>query len=150
MEEPLTNSLVEERKRVFKNILLEIVRVHHDSFLKDIKFERDFDPFKLKTWHHEFDLAKVPEVPILEIQDNPTKKVVTINDFLKDNDIKNTLIKKAIENVHVNNLWNVADAYTTPTKKSDRLSQILSGDLLSKVTSILNVDKSQGGGNSDE
>lgn len=94
------NADLDARRKMMKNILMEVTNDHHKQFLESIGFSKEFDPFKLKTWHHEFDLEKVPQVPIFEIQEKPSIRITTIKDFLVENDIKNTLVKRLMEEVN--------------------------------------------------
>jgi hypothetical protein len=100
--ESLTTAELEERKKVFKNALIAITNHYHGKFLESLDFARDFDPIKLKTWHHGFDLENVTPVPIFEILEKPTIKITSIKEFLETNDIKNSLIKRAIEGINSN------------------------------------------------
>jgi len=102
--EPLSKETLEKRKVIFKNILLEIVNLHHKTFLKPLKLQRVFDPFKMKTWHSCFNLEKdVEEIPIFEIAEKPTIQIVKYSDYLLNNDIKSDLIKKAFEQCSIEN-----------------------------------------------
>jgi hypothetical protein len=123
-----------------KNIILEYTNQNHKEFLESISFEREFDPFKLKTWHSEFNLLENnPSIPIFEILEKPNIKITTIQDFLADNDITNTLVKNALEKyqseqtekeVDLDN----SDNYTTASNNSQaQLSKFISKGLLNKV-----------------
>lgn len=101
--EAMTNAELEERKKVFKNALIAITNDYHEKFLESIDFTKDYDPIKLKTWHHEFDLEKVPPITIFEILEKPTIKITSIEEFLHNNNIKNSLIKRAIEDISNDN-----------------------------------------------
>jgi hypothetical protein len=75
---PISINDLEDRKMIMNNILLEQTNQHHKDFLSSIDFPREFNAFKLKTWHHDFNLADhCPPIPIFEIQDKPTVKVTT-------------------------------------------------------------------------
>jgi len=128
--ESLTTAELEERKKVFKNILIEITNNHHIKFLESMDFPKDFDPIKLKTWHHDFDLEKAPQVPIFEILEKPTIKITSIKEFLETNDIKNSLIKRAIEGIN-NNISEEKNNYigvfnVNPNTESNEYAQISS------------------------
>ena len=154
MEKLMTQSILENRKNIFKNLLLEIVNYSHKKFLEELKLNRTFNPFMAKTWHSDFDLNIIPDIPIFEIAEKPSIKIMKINDFINDNDFKSDLIKKAIEN---SNLMNSSDEgnsanFTSdvilkelfPGKKDENdakknapLSKYVSKDLLNKVIFIL-------------
>ena len=140
--EPLSKEILEKRKTIFKNILLEIVNLHHKNFLKAINFTRAFDPFKMKTWHSRFDLEKdAEEIPIFEIAEQPTIKIIKISDFLNDNDIKSDLIRKAMEQCEMDNVkekereeaQGAASPQATKNKDNNELSSYISKDLMQKV-----------------
>lgn len=98
--ESLSNSDLEERRKVFKNLLYAIANEHHKLFLESIKFPREFDPFKFKTWHHDYNLESVPNIPIFEILEKPSIKITSIQDFLRETDIKSTLVKRAVDEIN--------------------------------------------------
>ena len=148
MEKSMTQSTLENRKNLFKNLLLEIVNYSHKKFLDEIKIGRTFNPFTAKTWHSAFDLESVIDIPIFEIAEKSSIKIVKIKDFLMDNDYKSDLIQKAIEN---SNLIN-SDSSASNTndivlqelmpnkkeenenaKKNNELSKYISKELLNKV-----------------
>jgi hypothetical protein len=131
---PIPNEDLEDRKMIMKNILLELTNSHHKEFLNKIDFPREFDPFKLKTWHHQFNLDEdCPPVPIFEIQSKPTMNVTTINDFLRNNDITNALVKEALENYNRNEEDN--------TKSGTSITSASDNSFLSKVVSQKVIDK---------
>lgn len=118
-----------------KNILLEQTNQHHKDFLNKIDFVRDFNPFKLKTWHHDFNLIEdCPAIPIFEIQEKPTIKITTIKDFIKDNDITNNLVKKAIETLKAKEEDNTKSRSDNSTASDNSfLSKFISKDLIEKI-----------------
>lgn len=148
MEKCMTQTVLENRKNIFKNLLLEMVNYSHKKFLDELKLNRRFNPFTAKTWHSSFDLETVPDIPIFEIAEKPSIKIVKIKDFLKDNDFKSDLIHKAIENSNLmnssdNSLNNTNDIVLqelipnkneeNDTDKKSELSKYVSKDLLNKV-----------------
>ena len=103
MEKMLTQTILENRKIIFKNLLLEIVNSSHKKYLNELKLNRSFNPFIAKTWHSTFDLNGIPDIPIFEIAEKPSIKIVNINNFIRSNDYKSELIKKAMENSNLMN-----------------------------------------------
>jgi hypothetical protein len=102
--EPLSKETLEKRKMIFKNILYELVNSDHKKFLQSINFTRNFDPFKMKTWHSSFSLENdVKGIPIFEISEKPTIHIVTITKYINDNDFKSDLINKAIQQASIEN-----------------------------------------------
>jgi len=84
----MTQTILENRKNIFKNLLLEIVNFSHKKFLDEFNLNKKFNPFTAKTWHSSFELDTVPDIPIFEIAEKPSIKIVKIKDFLMDNDYK--------------------------------------------------------------
>jgi len=101
----LSRSELEERKRIFKNILIEITNYHQKVYLesKGIPF---FDSFKMKTWHSQFSLDNIPDIPIFEMKEKPSVRIDTIGSFIKQNDFKNILVNEAMSNLQTNNCTN--------------------------------------------
>lgn len=151
MEKSMTQSILESRKNIFKNLLLEMVNYSHKKFLDELKLNKRFNPFLAKTWHSSFNLESVPEIPIFEIAEKPSIKIVKIKDFLKDNDYKSDLIQKAIENSNLmnssdnsqNNTNDIVLQELIPNKKEEEnakkneLSKYVSKELLNKVRYFL-------------
>lgn len=102
----------------------------------------------MKTWHHSFNLELVPFIPIFEIVEKPSIKIISIKDFLTDNDFKSNLISKAIENCgklnsdnstngHLNDIFNSeSDEKESANIRCGELSKFLSVNLLNKVKII--------------
>lgn len=126
---------------IFKNILLEIVNLHHKEFLKSINFSRAFDPFKHKTWHSSFNLeTDVTEIPIFEIAEKPIIKIVKISEFINNNDFKSDLIQRAIEECSKENAKekekSESEGNQSPPVNKERdsiLSRYITKGLLQKV-----------------
>ncbi len=135
--ETLSLSQLEERRKVFKNLLLEIVNEHHKKFLEEINFPKEFDPFKMKTWHHRFNLDNIPSIPIFEILEKPTIHITNIQDFLRDTDIKNSLVKRAMEGLSQNNTETYSNTLfseeESTSNENSNLSKILSNSFLQKM-----------------
>lgn len=118
---------------------MNIVKEKHDIHLRNLNLGREFDPLKLKTWHHTFELEKIEDISIFEILEKPTVKVASVHSFLEENDIKNNLIKRAIENLDMNrdytsNLFSdSASNTTTSSSSSNLLSKVINKSLLMKV-----------------
>lgn len=89
---PMTVPVKEKRAKALKNALLEMVKDYHTKFLNDNNIPQ-FDPFTVKTWHHDFELNSVSDIPLAEIEPKPnmTNK---FEDCVKKNDIKALLIEE--------------------------------------------------------
>lgn len=138
----LNRTEIEERRKIFKNILLEITNYHQNVFL-DSKNIEHIDSFKLKTWHSQFILDNIPDIPIFEMKEKPNIKVTTIGNFIQDNDVKNILVNEAINNLKTNNNINKfkfsidadedKDDDTKSKSSSGILENYLSSNLIARV-----------------
>ncbi len=134
--ESLTKEVLDRRHTIFKNLLIEIVNDFHKKFMIEKNIQKSFNPFLSKTWHSSFDLDKVPDIPIFEIAEKPSIKIVKIKDFLNENDFKSTLIKKAIQN---SDLIKLASGNSNPNSNDVILDQLIpSGDEKVKKNIVLN------------
>lgn len=121
-----------------KNILLDMTNQKHSEFLETIGFTRDFDPYKLNTWHHDFNLQeRVSPVPIFEIKEKPDVQITQISDLVKDNDIKNNLVKRALENI---NATNDLDCKNTKSCEGDESSTVSSTSNFSKLSKTYSAE----------
>ena len=87
---------MKERKKIFKYILYEIINEEHKKFLSEnnIKY---FDAFKFKTWHHDFNLDNIKDIPLYEIPEQPLyiNNMSYYENMIKENDLKSFLIKNS-------------------------------------------------------
>lgn len=93
---------INDRRKVFKNILLEIVNEEHKQFLLNNQTDYAphlFDPFKLKTWHNAFELDRIKDIPQFSIESKPVNFINKYEQCIKDNDIKHILIEKAFYSI---------------------------------------------------
>ena len=97
----LNNSELKARKEIFKNILFELTNFHHDEFLQRNNILTVFDPIKAKTWHHQFNLDTIQDIPMfsLQISNFPnSKKTNTTTEFIIKNNVQ-LLIQKELQNI---------------------------------------------------
>ena len=76
----INKAAMEKRKKLFKKILINITLEQHQKFLKENNLEI-FDPIKVKTWHHNFDLKNVDDIgtfPLVENNIEEYKKLLII------------------------------------------------------------------------
>ena len=66
-------SVLEKRKQLFKKFLINITVEQHKQFLKENNLPF-FDPVKLKTWHHSFDLKNVNDMGYYDLVENNIKE----------------------------------------------------------------------------
>ena len=87
---------MKERKKIFKYILYEIINVEHNKFLSENNI-KNFNAFKFKTWHHDFDLDKIKDIPLYEIPEQPeyVDNMSHYENVIKENDLKSFLIKNS-------------------------------------------------------
>ena len=90
----LSNNILNQRKETFKKILLEIVNLQHEKYLKKNKIE-NYDPYIIGSWHKNFDIENIRDIPKFEIESKP-KKINYYQHCIINNDIKKKLIEKAL------------------------------------------------------
>jgi hypothetical protein len=64
---PLENSILDSRIFLFKKVLLHVTNEHHKNFLKTKGIKTCLNPFKHRTWHSEFDVHNVKEIPLFKL-----------------------------------------------------------------------------------
>jgi len=62
-----------ERRDIFRNSLVEMVKDHHEEFLASLDPPIVADRNALTSWHKDFDTDSAPEVDIAELPDEPGK-----------------------------------------------------------------------------
>lgn len=139
--DPLSKEILEKRKMIFKNILLEMVNKDHKKFLEKIQITRAFDPFKMKTWYSQFSLEEDVnvEIPIFEISDKPIYQIINFAKFFNENNLKSDLIKKAIEQASIENAKeqsNDSQANSSPQANSN--SNILTNFVSNRLLQMVN------------
>lgn len=60
----LPKEILNQRLLTFKKVLLHITSEEHKKFIMENHIQTNLNPFKHKTWHHKFDLAKCKEIPM--------------------------------------------------------------------------------------
>jgi hypothetical protein len=122
-----------------RNIISEHTNHNHKNFLESISYDKEFDPFSLKTWHHEFNLIEHNSpIPIFEIIEKPGIKITTIRDFVNSDDNNNTMVKKAFEadqkeDEFDNDRCESDFTNVSSNSNSQMLSKFMSKDLFNKV-----------------
>ena len=92
-----------KRKEIFKNLLNRIVNIYHDKYLKKNNIKIKFNPLNEKAWEHNFNPdEECNDIPLFEIPPPPNKSCVFQETIMK-NDIKNELIKDAINMINKSN-----------------------------------------------
>ncbi|KAE8739569.1 hypothetical protein FOCC_FOCC014929 [Frankliniella occidentalis] len=147
----ITGSLLLERRRVFYNNLLDIVKKHHQEFLQSLDPPMEVPLGSLTRWHPDFAVDQVPSIAPGHLPEAPNlEKCVSAKDVLaKQRQLYscNPRMEKALESVAQANspavpTVNVQVVNPTPTNpptspfKSMKLSSALKGipkALLEKV-----------------
>jgi len=62
-----------DRRDIFRNSLVEMVKDHHEEFLCQLDPPIVADRNKLTSWHKEFDVDAAPEVDTMELPEEPGK-----------------------------------------------------------------------------
>ena len=125
----LNQDELEQRKKVFKNILYEKVNECHKAFLKRLNLnEQMYNPFVTKTWHHAFELDDARDIEQFKYEPKPKGDGIgAYEKFIKYNDIKSILVNKALEeNVNGNEDSNNKD-------DSNPLLQYVSKEFINKL-----------------
>ena len=82
---------MDERSKIFKNILLHIINKYHTDFLTKNKIKIEFDPLSSKTWYHDFDVNKeCKDIPLFEIPLPPNNDNIFAK-TIQEIDIKNSI-----------------------------------------------------------
>jgi len=95
----LSTKKLEERQAILKGGLLEVTKKHHLEFLKSInaeKYEKKYE--RQRCWDSRFRVNECPPVPEDKLPDRPDQEpVVTVEEFLREAEIKNRRVKQAME-----------------------------------------------------
>jgi hypothetical protein len=86
---------IHERKNNFRKKLVRLTEIHHAKFLAGREIT-SYDLGAQEVWHHEFELHRisVENIRMKELPVKPQVTVMSIKDFLKTGDCKDTGIKK--------------------------------------------------------
>ncbi|KAK9502567.1 hypothetical protein O3M35_011318 [Rhynocoris fuscipes] len=132
----MTPSILLERKRQFYDALVEIVKTHHEEFLKSLDPPLIVPKEKLTRWHPAFDVESCPEIKAAPMPQPPnSEKCTTARDVLskaRDLFMANPRMEKALERLSENNSNNT----TSTSKAIPALANALKGipkSLLEKV-----------------
>eukprot|EP00092_Neocalanus_flemingeri_P017974 GFUD01019450.1.p1 GENE.GFUD01019450.1~~GFUD01019450.1.p1 ORF type:complete len:795 (+),score=253.52 GFUD01019450.1:60-2444(+) len=72
-----------ERRDIFRNSLVEMVKDHHEEFLASLDPPIVADRNALTSWHKEYDTESAPEVDIADLPEEPGKAGVTAKEVLE-------------------------------------------------------------------
>jgi hypothetical protein len=70
----LSREFKDKRLSIFKKLLLQMTNEAHKSFLKNNNITSKLNPFKHRTWHHEFDIHNVPQIEKFKLIEKPKGK----------------------------------------------------------------------------
>lgn len=73
----ITSNLLNSRKQIFKDVLIEYTNQQHVNFLQE-KQIKQFDAIKYNTWHSEFDLNNLEDVPKFRMEAKPRAPALRI------------------------------------------------------------------------
>lgn len=97
LSEPMTNFLTNKRKIILRTRLILYIESLHNNFLGHNGYKKS-DYNAIKGWHPNFDIQDVmdlPKKPIDALQ--KSRKSESISEFLKNKNIKHTLLRRAAE-----------------------------------------------------
>jgi hypothetical protein len=99
LSEPMTNFLTNKRKILVRTRLILYMENLHNNFLSNRGIDRE-GYGAVKGWHPNFDIETIMDLPSKTLKNMPrSRKSETITEFLKTTNIKQTLLKRAAENV---------------------------------------------------
>jgi hypothetical protein len=95
--EPMTNFLTNKRKIILRTRLILYIESLHNNFLAFNNYKKN-EYNAVKGWHPNFDIEDVMDLPKKAIDIlKKNKKSETISEFLKNKNIRHTLLKRAAE-----------------------------------------------------
>lgn len=95
--EPMTNFLNNKRKIIMRTRLILYIENLHKNFLMQQEC-KNTEYNAVKGWHPNFDIESVMDLQKKTLKNMPkSKKGETITEFLKNKNIKNTLLKRQAE-----------------------------------------------------
>ena len=80
----------ESRKNEFYGCLIQKVKAFHSKFIQNLPSKPVLDPVKIKTWHYNFDLHSLPDLPLFPLPEKDlfsssfTSKKTWISDGFSD------------------------------------------------------------------
>ena len=93
-QSPLSLSILEKRKEIFRNILNLIANNYHDIYLKKLKITSKFNPLEQKTWYHKFDPDKECEdIPGYDLPPPPSQNSI-FESTIEKNDLKKEIMNE--------------------------------------------------------
>lgn len=88
----MVERIINHRKKIFKESLLDIVLGHYGKFQKENSTNDDistFNPYQQNQWHEKFHLHNVPHIPKQELSKQPKmNRTETISEFIDKYDTK--------------------------------------------------------------
>ena len=60
----LDKQMIDERIKIMNKILLHFTAEKHKMFVKAHNLQPNLNPFKHKTWHSDFNLDTIEDVPL--------------------------------------------------------------------------------------
>lgn len=75
--ETLSTKGLVERRRLFRRLLVSMVRDHHRNFLANLDPPIELDEAKLKRWHKMFDVESCPDVDMTPLPPKPDVVKIT-------------------------------------------------------------------------
>eukprot|EP00828_Plagiopyla_frontata_P047559 TRINITY_DN8826_c0_g1_i6.p1 TRINITY_DN8826_c0_g1~~TRINITY_DN8826_c0_g1_i6.p1 ORF type:complete len:271 (-),score=46.64 TRINITY_DN8826_c0_g1_i6:37-849(-) len=132
-----------ERRKQFKQKLIDIVKGHHQEFLKGMSREEAAMVSK-ECWHPKFQVHQVPNIPLAQLperEEKSGKHYQSVQEFIKANEIKNTKVKEILEaSARDNNKENCGNQEGMKQQRSLGLSDTLIAKIKEKER-LLNEQK---------
>lgn len=124
-----------KRRMKLRNALLNQLKAYHGEFLSTLNPPINVDPTKIKRWHPEFDLEKVPDIEESPLPQIPVEdSIVTGKEVLERAKMiftGNKRLETALENLQTQESTN--SNQSTPLQESNSVLKGIPKGLLEKV-----------------
>ena len=86
-----------QRSDILHERLITLTGEEHTKYLETIG-EKDFDPYEHNTWHHLFKLHELDIANPIPLPERPSvTKCQSVSEFLKQHNVKDQLVREALE-----------------------------------------------------
>ena len=119
-QDPISKSTINLRREIMKNRLIDLTGKQHLEFIRGLGEDINFDPYVEKCWHSDFrvhDLPPITEAKLKALPDYRFGRPFTVEEFLKESNIKQKMIDIAMNKVD----QEVKTEYLTPSTHSSNI-----------------------------
>ena len=104
MNKSMTAAVLVERRDMFRNGLLDIVKDYHEDFLASLDPPITADRARLTKWHKDFNLDILPDIDLADLPPNPDCRADLEHVVKADHDYLNFTPKLSNVLLNINNL----------------------------------------------